>query len=202
MNLHESHPEREMTDAEFINYNIKQRILGTGALTEPTGPNWLSREVITPSVSGRRVNWQETASTLIDAIRGTMEAENGKIHNIVVSTHPALEQGDFKTFVKVFYVVPKSEQMAQPERRLSDRRGGEGQQGGQHYAAKIDPWELQRVMPSSGSAFVDARRADAIKYAWRLKGDKQKLLEDLKKARHCLDAAITELETILKANNS
>lgn len=81
------------------------------------------------------------------------------------------------------------------ERRKEDRRkGGDGQEGGNHYESKVDPWELQREMKSSGDAFVDARRADAIKYAWRMKGDKKKLLEDLKKARHCIDAAITQLQ--------
>jgi hypothetical protein len=62
-----------------------------------------------------------------------------------------------------------------------------------HYKTSPDaitPWDLQKHMQSSGSAFVDARRADAIEYAFRLKGD---LLEDLKKARHCLDEAIGEL---------
>lgn len=66
----------------------------------------------------------------------------------------------------------------------------------QHYKG-LDPWELQKAMKTSGSAFVDARRCDAIKYAWRMKGN---LLEDLKKARHCLDGAIDELERIQKAN--
>lgn len=45
-------------------------------------------------------------------------------------------------------------------------------------------------MESSGSAFVDARRTDVIEYCFRMKGD---LLGDLKKARHCLDAAIEVL---------
>lgn len=60
-----------------------------------------------------------------------------------------------------------------------------------HYQTKVDPWELQRHMQSSGNAFVDARRADAIKYAFR---KKENMLQDLKKARHCLDAAIERLE--------
>lgn len=63
-----------------------------------------------------------------------------------------------------------------------------------HYAptgSTITPWELQKQMESSKNAFVDARRADAIKYAFRLKSD---LLKDLKKARHCLDEAITVLQ--------
>lgn len=78
-------------------------------------------------------------------------------------------------------------------RCVKPRKGGEGQVGGEHYAGKVDPWELQRAMQTSGSAFVDARRADAIKYAFRNK--EGKMLEDLKKARHCLDAAIQYLET-------
>lgn len=72
----------------------------------------------------------------------------------------------------------------------TQRQGGDGQQGGTHYAGKVDPWELQRTMQTSGSAFVDARRADAIKYAWRNKGN---LLEDLRKAKHCLEAAIDHI---------
>jgi hypothetical protein len=59
-----------------------------------------------------------------------------------------------------------------------------------HYAGQVTPWDLERCMSSSGNAFVDARRADAIEYAFRIKDD---LLTDLIKARHCLDAAIEEL---------
>ena len=64
----------------------------------------------------------------------------------------------------------------------------------QHYATPVTPWCLVRHMESSGSAFVDARRTDAIEYCFRMKGD---LLGDLKKARHCLDAAIE----VLSANS-
>ena len=85
---------------------------------------------------------------------------------------------------------------------LKTRKGGAGQVGGDHYSSKIDPWELQRVMQSCGIAFVDARRADAIKYSWRMKGDLSKLLEDLSKARHCLDAAISELESKLATSTN
>lgn len=53
------------------------------------------------------------------------------------------------------------------------------------------PWDLQKVMQTSGSCFVDARRTDAIEYCFRMKGD---LLADLKKARHCLDEAIAHIE--------
>jgi hypothetical protein len=60
-----------------------------------------------------------------------------------------------------------------------------------HYAGAVTPWDLQKCMKSSGNAFVDARRTDVIEYAFRMKGD---LLGDLKKARHCLDVAIDELE--------
>lgn len=60
----------------------------------------------------------------------------------------------------------------------------------QHYATPVTPWCLHRHMESSGSAFVDARRTDVIEYCFRMKGD---LLGDLKKARHCLDAAIEVL---------
>jgi hypothetical protein len=60
-----------------------------------------------------------------------------------------------------------------------------------HYDKDVDPWDLERCMDSSGNAFVDARRTDVIEYCFRIK---ESLLEDLKKARHCLDAAIEELE--------
>ena len=60
-----------------------------------------------------------------------------------------------------------------------------------HYARAVTPWDLQKCMKSSGNAFVDARRTDAIEYAFRLKDD---LLGDLIKARHCLDEAITVLK--------
>lgn len=60
-----------------------------------------------------------------------------------------------------------------------------------HYAKPITPWCLEMHMESSGNAFVDARRTDAIEYCFRMKED---LLGDLKKARHCIDAAIKVLE--------
>ena len=68
--------------------------------------------------------------------------------------------------------------------------------GGTHYkqGVKTSPWDLQKSMETSGNVFADARRADAIKYTFRIKGDRKKLVEDLKKAKHCLEAAIAELE--------
>jgi hypothetical protein len=59
------------------------------------------------------------------------------------------------------------------------------------------PWDLEKTMQSSGSCFVDSRRTDAIEYAYRLKGGPAGLLEDLRKARHCLDEAIAHLEARL-----
>lgn len=70
--------------------------------------------------------------------------------------------------------------------------------GGAHYGDSVQPWDLQESMESSGIAFVDARRADAIKYSHRMKGKgamrRPKLLDDLRKAQHCLGAAIERLE--------
>lgn len=66
--------------------------------------------------------------------------------------------------------------------------------GGAHYGKSLQPWDLQEHMPSSGIASVDGRRCDAIKYSFRMKGDLKKLLDDLKKARHCLDSEISRLE--------
>lgn len=81
-----------------------------------------------------------------------------------------------------------------------------GEAGGAHYGSGVQPWALQESMESSGDAFVDGRRCDAIKYAHRMKGKGAmklaKLLDDLKKARHCLDAAIKKLESILAAGNA
>jgi hypothetical protein len=62
-----------------------------------------------------------------------------------------------------------------------------------HYNKPVTPWDLELHMESSGSAFVDARRTDTIEYAFRKKDN---MLEDLMKARHCLDAAIQELSRI------
>ena len=60
-----------------------------------------------------------------------------------------------------------------------------------HYDKKVQPWDLQKGMESSGNAFVDSRRTDAIEYCFRNKGD---MLGDLRKARHCIDVAIEVLE--------
>jgi len=62
-----------------------------------------------------------------------------------------------------------------------------------HYqsASGITPWDLQRGMKTSGSPFVDARRCDAIKYAFRVK---ENMVEDLRKAAHCLMEAAEEME--------
>ena len=62
----------------------------------------------------------------------------------------------------------------------------------EHYAGTVTPWDLQRSMKSTGNVFIDARRTDAIEYCFRLKGD---LLDDLKKARHCIDEAIKVIES-------
>lgn len=63
----------------------------------------------------------------------------------------------------------------------------------EHYQSPsgTTPWDLQRGMKSSGNAFVDGRRCDAIKYAFRVK---QNMAEDLRKAAHCLMEAVKELE--------
>lgn len=61
-----------------------------------------------------------------------------------------------------------------------------------HYDKKVQPWDLERCMESSGDAFVDSRRTDIIEYVFRKKDN---MLEDLKKARHCLDAAIERMES-------
>lgn len=62
-----------------------------------------------------------------------------------------------------------------------------------HYDKGVQPWDLERVMETSGDCFVDARRTDVSEYSFRNKGC---MLEDLKKARHCLDAAIAHMEKL------
>lgn len=49
-------------------------------------------------------------------------------------------------------------------------------------------------MKSCGVPFVDARRTDIIEYAFRLKGGEEGLIADLKKAKHCCEAALELLE--------
>ena len=69
--------------------------------------------------------------------------------------------------------------------------------GGTHYNQGVSttPWDLQRAMKTSGVPFVDARRSDVIKYVFRIKGDYAKQIEDYKKAKHCIEAAIAVLES-------
>lgn len=62
-----------------------------------------------------------------------------------------------------------------------------------HYDKGVQPWDLERVMETSGDCFVDARRTDIIEYIFR---KKVSMLEDMKKARHCLDAAIAHMEKL------
>ena len=67
--------------------------------------------------------------------------------------------------------------------------------GGTHYnqGVSTSPWDLQREMKTSGVPFVDARRADIIKYVFRVKGSKDNMLMDLNKAKHCIESAIEVL---------
>lgn len=65
-----------------------------------------------------------------------------------------------------------------------------------HYQG-VQPWDLQRAMKPSGSVFVDARLADVLEYVarWNRKHETRAAqLEDLRKAAHCLQAAISEIE--------
>lgn len=53
-----------------------------------------------------------------------------------------------------------------------------------------EPWDLTASMRSSGNAHVDFCRCSIIKYAFRIKGDTVKLIDDLEKASHyALEAA-------------
>lgn len=71
--------------------------------------------------------------------------------------------------------------------------------GGNHYLhGTTQPWDLFKVMQSSGSAHVDSCRCNIIKYAFRMKGlERQRipqLIQDLKKALHYAEEAIRTLE--------
>lgn len=66
--------------------------------------------------------------------------------------------------------------------------------GGKHYGAGLQPWDLQRDMRSWGSVFIDARRTDAMEYLFRKKGDRDKQLDDAKKALHNVQVIIEELQ--------
>ena len=63
--------------------------------------------------------------------------------------------------------------------------------GPPHYKNGVcEPWDLTSAMRSSGNAHVDGCRCSIIKYAFRIKGDKAKLIDDLEKASHyALEAA-------------
>lgn len=56
--------------------------------------------------------------------------------------------------------------------------------GGAHYGQALRPFDLTRDMQTSGNAHVDGCRCAVIKYAFRIKGDSSKLIDDLKKAEH------------------
>ena len=59
-----------------------------------------------------------------------------------------------------------------------------------HYDKPVDPWALIEHMKSSGSAFIDFLRGEAIKHIWRDKGD---LKENLQKAAAEINKAISLL---------
>lgn len=59
-----------------------------------------------------------------------------------------------------------------------------------HYDKPVDPWALIECMESSGNAFVDFLRGEAIKHIWRDKGD---LREGLQKAASEINKAISLL---------
>ena len=66
--------------------------------------------------------------------------------------------------------------------------------GGAHYGKGLQPWDLQRHMPSWDNVFIDARRTDVMEYLFRRKGGPEKWLDDAKKALHNCQVIIEELE--------
>lgn len=67
--------------------------------------------------------------------------------------------------------------------------------GPTHYKNGVcEPWDLTAAMRSSGNAHVDGCRCAIIKYAFRIKGDKAKLIDDLQKASHYALEAVAALQ--------
>lgn len=69
------------------------------------------------------------------------------------------------------------------------------QVGGSHYSRlAVQPFDLIKAMETSGDAFTDYARGAAIKYASRIKGDRDTLIQDLRKGAHYLEEAAKRLE--------
>ena len=69
----------------------------------------------------------------------------------------------------------------------------------EHYSNGIQPWDLQKHMPSWGSVFIDARRTDAQEYLFRdKKGTLSKRLSDAKKALHNCEEIVKEVERMIE----
>ena len=74
--------------------------------------------------------------------------------------------------------------------------------GGAHYGKGLQPWDLQRHMPSWGNVFIDARRTDVQEYLFRKKGDKHKQLDDARKSLHNVKEIIADLERQITEDNN
>lgn len=71
------------------------------------------------------------------------------------------------------------------------------QVAGNHYTKlSVQPFDLIAAMVSSGDAFTDYARGCVIKYAARIKGDRKKLAEDLRKAADYATRAAERLELL------
>lgn len=70
----------------------------------------------------------------------------------------------------------------------------EQNKGSAHYVrCKIQPFDLIKAMEPTGIPFVEFCRGNIIKYAFRKKGGREKMIEDLKKAAHYCEEAAGEL---------
>lgn len=75
------------------------------------------------------------------------------------------------------------------------------QQGGNHYGNGLQPWDLQRDMPSTGDVFLDGRRTDVLEYVFRIKhgpdeSGLQGVRRDAIKAMHNLQAMIARIDEL------
>jgi len=120
----------------------------------------------------------------VDWIRGPGTALERKCHRCFTSSRENPERWTRVT-------ASQEQPVAIPYQDNSEDKENLGLQTPAHYAGTVTPWDLERCMVSSGNAFVDSRRTDAIEYCYRMKGN---LLQDLLKAKHCIEAAIQELE--------
>lgn len=105
-----------------------------------------------------------------------------------------------------YYYCPTCRQVRSTKTRYWDApsmtENGPIQVGGDHYSKlKVQPFDLQKAMESSGDCFVDGCRCIIVKYAARKKGAMLKMAEDLRKAAHYAIEAAQHIESHFPKND-